>query len=84
MLTADTAADLGDGVSSNSENVTNEPEVDEEVFIAKPPGTVEVPANCALDSGLDSSGSFVPRSEHRHGDEPRPLPPARISKTPRM
>jgi hypothetical protein len=75
MLTADTAADLGDGVSShseNSENVTNEPELDEEVFIAKRSGTVEVAANSALASGLDSLGSFVPTSERRHGDGPRP------------
>jgi hypothetical protein len=75
MITADTAADLGDGVSShseNSENVTNEPEVDEKVFIAKPSGTVEVAANSTLHSGLDSSGSFVPTLERRHADGPRP------------
>jgi hypothetical protein len=48
MITADAAADCGDGVSShseNSENATNEPELDEKVFIAKPSGTVEVAAN---------------------------------------
>jgi hypothetical protein len=74
MITADTAADLGEGVSSygeNSENVTNEPEVDEKVFIAKPSGAVEVAANSALDPELDSSGSFVPRLERRHEDGPR-------------
>jgi hypothetical protein len=72
---ASAAAELANGVSShseNSENVTNEPKVDEKAFIAKPSGTVEVAANSALDSGLDSLGSFVPRSERRHGDGPRP------------
>jgi hypothetical protein len=75
MITADTATDRVDGVSShseNSENVTNEPEADEKVFIAKPSGTVEVAANSALDSRLDSLGSFVPTSERRHGDGPQP------------
>jgi hypothetical protein len=75
MITADSTADLRDGMSpysENSENVTNEPKVDEKAFIAKPSGTVKVAANSFLDSGLDSLGSFVPRSERRHGDGPRP------------
>jgi hypothetical protein len=48
MITADAAADLGVAVSSHSENnedMTNEPEIEERVFIAKPSGTLEVAAN---------------------------------------
>jgi hypothetical protein len=62
MTTADTAIDLVEGVSrpaENSENVTNEPKVDEKAFVAKTPETVEVAANSPLDSALDSLGSFV-------------------------
>jgi hypothetical protein len=54
---ADAVAEPGGQVirqAENSENVTNEPKIDENVIIEQTQETVEVTANSDVDSGLDS------------------------------